>query len=219
MLKEVTFDKLALASKGEASQLVEASWGAIILIYAIGVLGATSISQAIPVAGDIARSFDLSPDQGGWTISLPSAVVALGAILTGWLVDRVGDKLIIVIGCAILALGDIGVTLAGSPATLYAMRILEGVGYVGIAVAAVAMITRTTEGKRRTSALTLWSSFVPMSFIAPLLLAAQVTGSEFLALGLLGARRGRCAAGAGRSALASSGAAEEGEGQPECGPR
>lgn len=50
MLKEATFDKAALASKGEASQLDQASWGAIILIYAIGVLGATSISQAIPVA-------------------------------------------------------------------------------------------------------------------------------------------------------------------------
>ena len=104
--------------------------------------------------------------------------MALGAIFTGWLVDRFGDKLILVIGCAILALGDIGVTLAGSPATLCVMRILEGVGYVGIAVAAVAMITRTTEGKRRTSALTLWSSFVPMSFIAPLLLTAQVASSE-----------------------------------------
>ena len=155
----------------------QASWGAIILIYAIGVLGATSISQAIPVAGDIARSFDLSPNQGGWIISIPSAVVALGAISTGWLTDRFGDKLILVIGCVVLALGDVGVTIADTPAGLYAMRIVEGVGYVGIAVAAVAMITRTTQGKRRTSALTLWSSFVPMSFIAPLLLAAQLAGS------------------------------------------
>jgi MFS family permease len=174
MLEEATVRERVSLNKARR----QASWGAIILIYAIGVLGATSISQAIPVAGDIARSFNLSPSQGGWIISIPSAVVALGAIFTGWLVDRFGDKLFLVIGCAILALGDIGVTIAGSPAGLYAMRIVEGVGYVGIAVAAVAMITRTTEGKRRTSALTLWSSFVPMSFIAPILLAAQLAGSD-----------------------------------------
>ncbi len=154
------------------------SWSAIIVIYAIGVLGATTISQAIPVAEDLARLYDLSPSQGGWIISMPSLVVALGAIFTGWLVDRMGDKRILLIGSAIVALGDIGVTFAQSAAVLYGMRVVEGAGYVGISVAAVAMITRTTRGKRRTSALTLWSSFVPMSFIAPLLLASQVSGSD-----------------------------------------
>jgi len=153
MLQEATVNQPVSLNEAQG----QASWGAIILIYAIGVLGAASISQAIPVAGDITRSFDLSPDQGGWIISIPSAVVELGAIFTGWLVDRFGDKPILVIGCAILTLGDIGVTMADSPAALYAMRIVEGVGYAGIAVAAVAMITRTTKGRRRTSALTLWS--------------------------------------------------------------
>ena len=168
----------ASPDEAETSQSNQLSWGAILLIYAIGVMGATSISQAIPVAGDIARFYHLSPSQAGWIISIPSAVIALGAISTGRLVDRLGDKLILLLGCAIIALGDIGVTLAQSAGVLYAMRIVEGVGYVGISVAAVAMITRATEGKRRTSALTLWSSFVPMSFIAPLLLAAQVAGSD-----------------------------------------
>ena len=130
------------ASPDEAatSQSDRLSWGAILLIYAIGVLGATSISQAIPVAGDMARFYNLGPSQGGWIISMPSAVVALGAISMGWLVDRLGDKRILLIGCAILALGDIGVAFAQSAGVLYAMRIVEGIGYVGISVAAVAMI-------------------------------------------------------------------------------
>jgi MFS family permease len=80
-------------------------------------------------------------------------------------------------GCAVLVLGDLGVTLAGSVEMLYAMRVLEGIGYVAIAVAAVTMLTRTTQGARRTSALTLWSSFVPMSFALPLILAAQLDGT------------------------------------------
>jgi predicted MFS family arabinose efflux permease len=155
----------------------QSSWGAILLIYAIGVLGATSISQVVPIVGDLGKVFHLSRPQGGWVISTPSAVVALGALLFGWFVDKVGDKPMLLSGCAVLVLGDLGVTLAGSVEMLYAMRVLEGIGYVAIAVAAVTMLTRTTQGARRTSALTLWSSFVPMSFALPLILAAQLAGT------------------------------------------
>jgi len=155
----------------------QSSWGAILLIYAIGVLGATSISQVVPIVGDLGQAFHLSRPQGGWVISTPSAVVAVGALLFGWLVDKFGDKPMLLFGCAVLVLGDLGVTVAGSVEMLYAMRVLEGIGYVAIAVAAVTMLTRTTQGARRTSALTLWSSFVPMSFALPLILAAQLAGT------------------------------------------
>jgi predicted MFS family arabinose efflux permease len=155
----------------------QSSFALILLIYAIGVLGATSISQAVPIVGDLAKAFHLSRPQAGWVISTPSAVVAVGALLFGWFVDRFGDKTMLLLGCAVLALGDLGVALAGDVRLLFAMRIVEGIGYVAIAVAAVTLLTRTTEGKRRTSALTLWSSFVPMSFALPLILAAQLAGS------------------------------------------
>jgi predicted MFS family arabinose efflux permease len=145
----------------------QASWGTILLIYAIGVLGATSISQVVPIVGDIGKLFHLTRPQGGWVISTPSAVVALGALLFGWLVDKLGDKPMLLFGCVVLVLGDAGVALAGSVEMLYGMRIVEGIGYVAIAVSAVTMLARTTHGARRTSALTLWSSFVPMSFALP----------------------------------------------------
>ena len=155
----------------------QGSWGQILLIYAIGVLGATTISQAIPVIGDIARTFHAGRAQGGWIISMPSALVAVGALLAGWIVDRLGDKPVLIAGCVLVVAGDVGVAMAGSLEALYAMRVLEGVGYVGIAVAAITMITRITQGPRRNTALTLWSSFIPMSFALPLILAAQLAGT------------------------------------------
>jgi MFS family permease len=155
----------------------QGSWGQILLIYAIGVLGATTISQAIPVIGDIAGLFHAQRAQVGWIISMPSALVAVGALLVGWVVDRVGDKRVLLTGCALVIAGDIGVALAGSLDALYAMRALEGIGYVCIAVAAITMMTRITFGPRRNIALTLWSSFIPMSFAVPLILAAQLAGT------------------------------------------
>ena len=161
----------------ETQQSVDqGSWACIILIYIIGVLGATTISQAIPVIGDIARLFHTGP-MTGWVISTPSALVALGALFTGWIVDRVGDKLILLVGCAIVVAGDVGVVLSTSLYPLLAMRIVEGIGYVGISVAAITMMTRITSGARRNIALTLWSSFIPMSFAIPLMLAAPLAGT------------------------------------------
>jgi MFS transporter, DHA1 family, inner membrane transport protein len=155
----------------------QGSWARILLIYAIGVLGATTISQAIPVIGDIARQFHPPHSQVGWIISLPSALVAVGALLVGWIVDRVSDKPVLIAGTALVVVGDVGVALADSLNALYAARILEGVGYVGIAVAAITMMTRITSGPRRNTALTLWSSFIPMSFALPVILAAQLAGT------------------------------------------
>ena len=62
----------------------QGSWGSILLIYGIGVLGATTISQAITVARDMAVFFHAAPQQAGWIISTPSALVVIGAVLTGW---------------------------------------------------------------------------------------------------------------------------------------
>jgi len=153
----------------------ESNWPKIFLIYAIGVLAAMSVSQAVPVVGMIAREFHpTDPSQLGLIISLPSLVVAIGALAVGWLTDKFGARPVLLVGAAILLAGDIATTLAPSFDLLLASRIVAGVGYTGVAVAAVAMLTRTTAGNRRTAALSLWSSFVPMSFIIPFLTAAPV---------------------------------------------
>ena len=154
----------------------QAGWGRIILVYALCVLAASSISQAVPVVGEIARTFPGSGRYIGWVISIPSALVALFALPVGWISDRVGDKQLTLVGSALLVVGDIGVVMADSINQLLAMRVLEGLGYVCVAVGTAAMLTRITTGPRRTAALTLWSSFVPMSFAIPLTLAGVLAG-------------------------------------------
>jgi hypothetical protein len=52
---------------------VQGSWVSILLIYAIGVLGATTISQAITVARDMAVVVHAAPQQAGWIRKFSSA--------------------------------------------------------------------------------------------------------------------------------------------------
>lgn len=151
------------------------NWPRILLIYALGVIAAMAVSQAVPVIGLIAR--DLHPHsqaQAGLIISLPSLVVALGALLVGWLVDRIGAKPLLITGAIILIVGDVLASQSTNLNGLLASRAVEGVGYVGMAVAAVAMLTRSTSGTKRIWSLALWSSFVPMSFVVPFLTAGPI---------------------------------------------
>lgn len=153
----------------------EINWPRILLIYAIGVFAAMAVSQVVPVIGLIARTFHPANQSAvGLVISLPSLIVALGALATGWLVDKFSAKPILLIGAAILLVGDIAAAYAPSFNGLLAARIIEGIGYVGVAVAAVTMISRATSGTRRTWSLALWSSFVPMSFIVPFLVTPLI---------------------------------------------
>jgi MFS family permease len=155
----------------------QGSWALILLVYGIGVLSAATISQAIPVIGDLARLFHAGT-QAGWIISIPSALVAVGALLAGALVDRYGDKAVMLVGSAIIIAGDLGVSGAPSLRWLLSMRVVEGVGYFCISVAALAVLTRATQGRRRNSALALWSSYIPMSFALPFLFAGQLAGTD-----------------------------------------
>ena len=154
-------------------------WPGIILIYALGVFAVAVISIAVPEAGGIAREFHPeSPAAIGWVISMPALVAALGALIVGSIVDSIGDRRILIAGGLILVAGDVGVAVSQNLSVLLGWRVVGGIGYVCMAVAAVTMMTRLTQGHRRTAALALWSTVIPASFIL-----AFLGGSILLAPG------------------------------------
>jgi predicted MFS family arabinose efflux permease len=149
------------------------------LIYALGVFAVAVISVAVPQIGGIARELHpRSPATLGWVISMPALVAALGALAVGWLVDTLGDRRILLAGGLILVAGDIGTATSHTLPTLLGWRVIGGVGYVCMAVAAVTMMTRLAQGRQRTAALALWSTVIPASFIV-----AFVAGSVLLVPG------------------------------------
>ncbi|MDE1150525.1 MAG: MFS transporter [Azospirillaceae bacterium] len=150
----------------------------IAVLYGFGVTAAMAVSEAVPVLSSIAREFHPPSHAAvGAVLSLPSLIVALGALFVGWLVDRFGDKPFIFAGAILAALGDGVSALAPSLNVLFVGRVISGVGYVLVAIAAVTMLVRVTAGPRRRFALALWSSFVPMSFIVPFLAAGLIQAS------------------------------------------
>src|SRR5580658_3566765 len=116
----------------------EGRWAQILLIYALGVFAVAVISVAVPEIGGIARELHPSaPAALGWVISMPALVAALGALAVGWLVDAIGDRRVLLAGGLILVTGDTGVVTSHGLSTLLEWRVVSGVGYVCMAVAAV----------------------------------------------------------------------------------
>ncbi len=144
----------------------------IFVVYALGVMAAMTVSEAVTELGAIAHEFELKDHgQVGIIMSLPSLMVALGALMAGYLVDRTGDRAVLLTGALIIVIGDVLVIAAPSWGLLLAGRVVTGVGYVLTAVAAVTLLIRMTTGKQRTMVMALWSTFVPASFLLPFISA------------------------------------------------
>jgi predicted MFS family arabinose efflux permease len=144
----------------------------ITVIYILAVMAAMSVSEPVTVLSAIGKEFHPSNAALiGLVMSLPSLVVVLGALASGAIVDRLGDRPIVFTGIIITIIGDIGVVVAPTLQLLLFSRLITGIGYALAAVATVTLLMRVTSGKQRTTALALWSTTIPVSFIIPFLAA------------------------------------------------
>jgi len=144
----------------------------ITVIYILAVMAAMAVSEPVTVLSAIGREFHPSHAALiGLVMSLPSLVVVLGALASGAIVDRLGDRPIVYTGIIITIIGDLGVVVAPTLQLLLFSRLITGIGYALAAVATVTLLMRVTSGKQRTTALALWSTTIPVSFIIPFLAA------------------------------------------------
>lgn len=151
-------------------------WPCIALLYLYGVVATSLVTQSVPVVGDLAKQFSLSSTASGWVISIPSLVTAIAAIFGGWLIDRIGDKRVIVGGSVFALAGNLVVFFAQDSTMLFTGRLVEGVGYLSLTVGAVTMIMRTTTGPRRAVALGVWASHTAVGVGLTLTIVAPLAG-------------------------------------------
>lgn len=138
------------------------SWASIVGIYLFGVCSSAAVSKIIPLGSDVGAHFGLAAADFGWLVSLIAIPAALFAIPSGIVVDRLGAKYVLLLG----ALGGIvaNAIYIAAPSLMFIQlaRLLEGVAVVHIYTAGPAMLMATTEGNKRTRAMTLWSTYAPI---------------------------------------------------------
>ena len=171
---------LALAETSTDGTHGEAgSWGSIGLIYIYSILAAISITKLNPLTADLERVFAATPKGIGFAISLTSVCSLVAATIGGVIIDRVGARPAIIVTSIIAVISNIIAFFAKSMLMLDVARLIEGLEFIGIITAAPALLMSITSGARRTKAMSLWSTYIPVGCGLGFLLGGFFAGAHW----------------------------------------
>ena len=138
------------------------SWPSILGVYAFAIAAGATVPMLIPLSADFARDFGMGPGAFGWLVSIIAIPAALLAIPSGVVVDRFGPRRVLIGGALVAAFANLIFIVATSIPMLQVARLLEGAAIVHIYTAGPAMLMGMTDGKRRTAAMSVWTTYMPV---------------------------------------------------------
>lgn len=149
-------------------------WAGVMTVVAAGVVAAMQVGKGL-IAGPLLQS-DLGLDLPalGWITSVFAIVGVVGGMTAGAFVASAGDRRLLAIGMAMLALGSFGGAASHAFALLLLSRIVEGFGFLLVVVAGPAILMRLVTSDRRDLVFSLWSCFMPAGMAV-----AMLTGPLF----------------------------------------
>jgi MFS transporter, DHA1 family, inner membrane transport protein len=154
-----------------ASARIASDGTALTLVIGAGIVSAFQVGKA-PVALP-SLQVDLGVDLGAvsWVLSAFALVGAVASLPIGAVSDRIQARRAVIAGLALQALGSaLGALAAGLP-WLLATRVLEGLGFLAVTVAAPAMVVAASTPASRKKAFAAWATFMPLG-MAVVMLAA-----------------------------------------------
>lgn len=151
-------------------------WPRVSLLLMCGVFAATQVGKLPPAMIALREQYGASLVQLGWITSVVNLTAAVIGLATGLLADRIGRRNILKLGLLALGAGALLGALSQGMGGLFASRIVEGLGFVCIVVAAPALMREAAAPSRLKLALGLWSSYMALGMTTMLLLAPQLMG-------------------------------------------
>lgn len=142
----------------------QTSWPMVVLVCAAAIPAAIALGEIALVAPLIRRELGLSLPQLGWAVSAITAVAALLGTPAGLWTRRYGARRTLLAGLAVMAVAGGASAVAWGFGVLLATRVVEGVGYLLVVVAAPDLLVRLTQapGTDRGAALALWGTVIPI---------------------------------------------------------
>lgn len=176
-----------LSAPGSPSQ--RSDWPVIAWAVAGGIVAALSVGKVPPAMPGLRADLALSLVQGGFVVSVFNTLAMVLGLAVGVLADRLGRRRLLAAGFACLAGGGLAGALSDGLAVLLASRLVEGVGFILVAVSSPAIVIAAATARDRALALSLWSVFTPAGMAlallaAPPLLAAVGWRGLWLAVAL-----------------------------------
>lgn len=144
-------------------------WPAVLLILGAGVLSAFQVGKVPLALSTLQGELGLGLAAASWLISLFGVVgAAIGAPM-GLVVDRVGARRLLVAGLLVQGLASLLGGLVVSAPLLLVSRLVEGLGFLAVVVAAPALVVAVASPAQRDRAMALWATFMPVGLTAIML--------------------------------------------------
>ncbi|MEL7114058.1 MAG: MFS transporter [Pseudomonadota bacterium] len=134
-------------------------WRAILSAFLVGIAGALQVGRVAPVAPFIQQDLQLDLLAIGWLVSLITLASATLGLIAGYWVVRIGLRRSLVVGALSMGACAVASALAPTVPMLISARIVEGLGYLIVVVAAPTLIAREAAQKDTPFALALWGTF------------------------------------------------------------
>lgn len=162
---DVTFARVAGLDRAKAS---------IACLIFTGIFAAAQVGKAIICIPDIRAEMHLGLDIAGLIVAVFATLGALGGVGAGTFVACIGLHRSLIGGLSAIAAGNLFGSYAPDAGTLLAARILEGIGFFGVALSVPSLLAGLLNGANRNFVMAIWSAYMPtgimvMLFLGPIL--------------------------------------------------
>lgn len=153
-----------------------------ILLLAMGTT-ITIVQYKVPsILGPLMESYGMSSSTGSWLMSVFTAVGIFLSIPAGSLAKKMGPKRVLLLGCGVIVLGSVVGAAAGSSLVLIASRLIEGIAFVLVTVAAPLAIEKYVSPDNQGTANGIWALWICLGSV----IGSTATPTVFEALGMRG---------------------------------
>jgi AAHS family 3-hydroxyphenylpropionic acid transporter len=146
----------------------------IAICFAVAVLEGYDIQAMGVAAPKLAPALGLARDQMGIIFSISSIGIVFGAAVGGWLTDRVGRKPVFITAVVAFGAFTLATGLSNDFATLFAARILTGLGLGAAMPSIMAISAEISSPNRRAFTATMMFVGMPLGGAASALLVANL---------------------------------------------
>jgi len=149
---------------------------AVAAVIAAGVVAALQVGKAAVAIPLLQAELGLTLGAVAWLAAIFPLVGVFGGVPAGSAVTAAGDRRILILGLGIIAAGSAAGAAAPSYGLLLVSRVVEGLGFLLIVVAAPTILRRITAERRRNQVLAGWSCFIPTGMALALLVGPLFPG-------------------------------------------
>ncbi|WP_175942933.1 3-(3-hydroxy-phenyl)propionate transporter MhpT [Burkholderia pyrrocinia] len=146
------------------------------LCFAIALLEGLDLQSVGVAAPRMAHEFGLTVSQMGLAFSAGTFGLLPGAMLGGWLADRIGRKHVLIASVCLFGLLSIATAQVSSFAMLVVVRALTGLGLGGAMPNLIALSSEAADARSRSSAVAVMYCGIPFGGVIASLIGVLLAG-------------------------------------------